>query len=156
MRVWGARGPNGWHADRNWGPTQTALGPHRECWGPTRGRPGPGQGLCSKGIETEAFQKITTQPSHPCPNNCRQFNVLEAAYFYRELYLTDLLLFSAGGILVNLDCMSLGLATAVAMAVLLRWRKGTDDPESVLQWFLQSWASVCFSKRLFLKARVRH
>ena len=44
--------------------------------------------LCIKGIETEASQKIATQPSHPCPNKRRQFNDLEAAYFYRELYLS--------------------------------------------------------------------
>ena len=44
--------------------------------------------LCIKGIETEASQKITTQLSHPCPNKCRQFSVLEAAYFDRELYLS--------------------------------------------------------------------
>ena len=34
--------------------------------------------------------------------------------------------------------------------------KRTDDPESVRQWLLQSWVSVCFSQRLFLKARVHH
>ena len=48
------------------------------------------------------------------------------------------------------------LATAVAMALLFRWRRRVDDPESVRQWLLQSWVSVCFSQRLFLKARMHH
>ena len=48
------------------------------------------------------------------------------------------------------------LTTAVAMAVLFRWRKRTDDPESIRQWLLQSWVSVCFAQRLFLKARMHH
>ena len=39
------------------------------------------------------------------------------------------------------------------MAVLFRWRKRKDDPESIRQWLLQSWVSICFSQHLFLKAR---
>ena len=36
---------------------------------------------------------------------------------------------------------------------LFLWRKRTDDPpQSVRKWLLQSWVSVCFSRRLFLKA----
>ena len=59
--------------------------------------------LCT---ETEASQKITTQPSHPCSNRCRlkysstcwRLRVSMANYTR-----TDLLLFSAGAVLVN--CM---------------------------------------------------
>ena len=57
--------------------------------------------LCA---ETEASQKITTQPSHPCSNKCRlkysstcwRLRVSMANYT-----LADLLLFSAGAILLN-------------------------------------------------------
>ena len=34
--------------------------------------------------------------------------------------------------------------------------KKTGDPDSVCQWLLQSWVSVCFSQRLSLKARTHH
>ena len=57
--------------------------------------------LCA---ETEASQKITTQPSHPCSNKCR---LKYSSMFWRlrvsmvNYTLTELLLFSAGAILVN-------------------------------------------------------
>ena len=80
--------------------------------------------------------------------------------------LTDLLLFSAGAILVNLlyvciknsDCMSLDASDSRChgRSFSMEKIKRTDDPESVRQWLSQSWVSVCFSKRLFLKARMHH
>ena len=77
---------------------------------------------------------------------------------------TDLLLFSAAAILVNFkfyiytcvknaDCMSLDAGDSRCRGHFFDREK---DPENVRQWLLQSWVSVCFAQRLFLKARMHH
>ena len=76
--------------------------------------------------------------------------------------LTDLLLFFVGAILVNYicikksDCMSLDAGDSHCHGRSFSIVKRADDPESFRQWLLQSWVSVCFSQRLFLKACMHH
>ena len=103
-----------WGPQTGWEATHRAPGPDAESAGPDTESPGPRPTLphipksCDADrktpmlvelcAETEASQKITTQPSHPCSNKCR-LRYSSTSTFWRlrvsmaNYTLTDLLLF---------------------------------------------------------------
>ena len=123
--------------------TQSAGSRHRERRAPTTQRaPGPDRERESGGTRHRERRGPTSRVS--MANYTLTDLLLFSIYIYIHTYIY----------IKNSDCMRLDAGDSRCDGRSFSLKKRTDDPERVRQWLLQSWVSVCFAQRLFLKARM--
>ena len=112
-------GLDGWHADLSWGPGPITChpSPQLRCVCHPSGPTAPIPDTESAGARQRAPDPDTESLG---PDTDREQAAGPDTVFLK-----------------NSACMSLDADETVVMAVLFRWRKRTDEPESVRQWLLQ-------------------